>query len=655
MFNSARQGGPRIRLIALNAVSTAVFDGIPLNGEGDQETLFNEINNLVNEFDVALRNSITEVAREKGRINVVSENWEDVVQELDVSNFDALYNDIRDVVDKLSIAICEASPETLNEEQQRDVRIGVARAYAAVLEEFRDRVEEGDVVEPLRTTSDTDVVNNVDAAIRALGELEVELMDRGTGEEHELTDSGSIIRDDEMDFGLKDPVEMDSELLKETLEIEMEGADTYNDYAAVLAHQGRYDEAVKNLEKALEKDPEHIHALNNLGLVLTRLERYSEAKEKLEKALDLDRGSAALHNNYANLLKRLGKGGAENHFEKALELDPREPEPYNDYAVYLAKNDSDKADEMFIKALELDPEYGVAHSNYAAYLFMHGRLEEAEEHFRLALDLDPPLPSLHHNYALYCVDRGWIEEALESFHESLEMDPGFLKAYYGLNALLLREDRINDCVTPDMEDVEDVDGVLDLFAQLVDVAEQEGEHQLALDWCEEALGFVDSYDAEDRKQEFGVRYSLLSARDPDGATIETYGYAIRYVLEGELEKGMYLFREAWRRRGAVRDGMIRGVALSAGVGFLAHLKLFGVDVRQEYGGVVEEVVSRRDELTYAASVLLDWLLGNSDVGPEELLDRVEVSGDSPSVSLSQMELLAYARLLEVMEKKKETV
>lgn len=632
----------------MNALSAAVFDGVPLEAEGDQEALFNEVDELAEEFDLALQNSMREAAKEHPDAQVVVDRWSEVGERLDIGSVDALFHDVGDVVEKLAKAIVDVGGFTLSNDTYTAVEIGVLNAYAALLRKFRDRISGSSAAEAMRDGG-VDVVGNVDDALESLDTLEREL--RGRGGPGSVEIAGGLEFESVGGLGLEDAgtLEVDSERLMEAFDLERGSTDSHNDYAVLQARQGETKEAKEHFRKVLELDAGHVEAHSNIAVLLSREGNRKEALEHLEQALELDPGNAAANLNYANLLKETDPEEAEKYYEQALEYAEGVPEPLNDYAVYLAERGrGGEAEDLWREALEIDSRYLAALRNLGGYLVARERYGEAEILLERALDQEADA-GVYHNYAVL-LDRRGDDGAEEMFSRAIDAAPGYVDAYYGLASLLVREGRLTDVKIPNVGDVPDLDGLLDLLAQLVDVAEDEGIHELALEWCGRALSIVDDYDLDERKREFGIRYALLGARDPDGSTIELYGYALRYVMEEETEKAAYLFKEAWDRRYDVEDSMISGVALSAGVGFLAHLRVFGVDPREGYDDVLEELEENRGNLTFAASVLLDRVSGAGDVGPGYLLGRAEVSEEQPSMSLSQMELLAYARLLKGMER-----
>ncbi len=97
-----------------------------------------------------------------------------------------------------------------------------------------------------------------------------------------------------------------------------------NNYAALLFHLGRYDEAAQQLRRALKEQPYGRQALvhSNLGRVLLRLGSHAEAHHSLKRALALDANHAPSWLVLAELYLEEGRypqarDALERHFELA--------------------------------------------------------------------------------------------------------------------------------------------------------------------------------------------------------------------------------------------------------------------------------------------------------------------------------------------------
>jgi Flp pilus assembly protein TadD len=104
-----------------------------------------------------------------------------------------------------------------------------------------------------------------------------------------------------------------------------------------LFENGRFDDAMVELNHALEIQPSHVDAHNNLGVVLFRKHRVDDAIAHFDTALKLKPNHAGAHHNLANALLRRGDAaGAIQHYETAIRLKPDHAEAKNNLAWVLA-------------------------------------------------------------------------------------------------------------------------------------------------------------------------------------------------------------------------------------------------------------------------------------------------------------------------------
>ena len=67
----------------------------------------------------------------------------------------------------------------------------------------------------------------------------------------------------------------------------------------------RFDDALKNYDKALEIKPDHFFAYNNKGITLKDLNRYEEALKSYDKAIKINPSFVEAYNNRGNIFKDL--------------------------------------------------------------------------------------------------------------------------------------------------------------------------------------------------------------------------------------------------------------------------------------------------------------------------------------------------------------
>jgi spermidine synthase len=222
-----------------------------------------------------------------------------------------------------------------------------------------------------------------------------------------------------------------------------------------LGEDGR---ARAQYQKALEIDPENLAArrsIEGLDATVTALElankrgeggyqtsyglgvqyltegRFEEALANLERALALRPDLPDPHVTMGELYLRWGKPSeALQYF-----LDAREILPDNAGILFLLGNTysalkrNGEARETYEKAVKLDPDdYGIRNALGSAYL-SEGRIAEARREYEKAIELFPTRPYAICNlgYA-YAAERNW-ERAIEYYKQCLQVSPAFFLAY----------------------------------------------------------------------------------------------------------------------------------------------------------------------------------------------------------------------------------
>jgi protein O-mannosyl-transferase len=151
-------------------------------------------------------------------------------------------------------------------------------------------------------------------------------------------------------------------------------AGTLGIMAAILAKQGRTEEAIGAYHAAILSDPRSAEPYNNLGVLLAGAGREREAEENLGQALNLSPGFAGAHANLGRLLARQGRmEEALPHFSEAVRLSPKTALHHADLGAALATlGRRDEAVSSLREALRLDPGLAIARENLVKALFGRG-------------------------------------------------------------------------------------------------------------------------------------------------------------------------------------------------------------------------------------------------------------------------------------------
>jgi Flp pilus assembly protein TadD len=205
---------------------------------------------------------------------------------------------------------------------------------------------------------------------------------------------------------------------------------------AILAQEGRAQEAIAHLEEAVHIRPAYASAHLSLGVVLAGEGRLDEAIEHYETALRLEPRLGTAAYNLGLVLMNLGRPEeAAGRFRQAIRTHPELAEAHNSLGVALVMLGLlPEAAEEFRKAFLLKPSHGAA-DNLGMALARLNRWEEAEEAFRKAVALSPGSADSRNHLGSVLAANGEVPEALEQFREALRLNPNSTEAQQNLRRL----------------------------------------------------------------------------------------------------------------------------------------------------------------------------------------------------------------------------
>ena len=139
----------------------------------------------------------------------------------------------------------------------------------------------------------------------------------------------------------------------------------HTNLGAVLAAQGRMDEAIAHDTEALRLDDAYAEAHSNLAAALVGRGRLAEAEAHYQRALHLWPGDAKAHVGLGAVLSAQGRrSDAMRQYQEALRLDPQSAEAHNNLGVALVEaGRMDEAIAHYLDALRLRPDYAKARNN----------------------------------------------------------------------------------------------------------------------------------------------------------------------------------------------------------------------------------------------------------------------------------------------------
>lgn len=192
---------------------------------------------------------------------------------------------------------------------------------------------------------------------------------------------------------------------------------------AVVMVGGCSNQAVRNSDHS-QDNRDKLAAVNvQLGIAYMREGKFDIAMKKLQKAVSLDDSYAPAHDALAVLYERLGENDkAAQHYRRAISLDPSDSGLLNNYGQFLCQTGHPKeAQEYFQKALK-NPLYSspeVAYTNAGLCALSQKDSKSAATYFRRALSRNPKfapplfeMADLSYQQHDYLSAKGYLERYL---------------------------------------------------------------------------------------------------------------------------------------------------------------------------------------------------------------------------------------------------
>jgi len=251
-----------------------------------------------------------------------------------------------------------------------------------------------------------------------------------------------------IDFGRYDEALRDSE---RAVIIEPNHVAAWINHATALQCVGRLDDSIKGFDKAVALKPDSIVAWTNRGNTLHRLGRLDDAVASYDKALAIDGSNATIWLNRGILLQQLGRHAeAVESFDKAIALDPGNATNamvWNTRGVSLrAAGRSDESLSSYDRALAINPDDPDAWSNRGNILRSLGQYEEALASHDRALAFHPRHVNALNNRGNVLVDLRRFDEALASYDRAVAIDPDHVEVLHSRAAALTRAGRYDEAL-----------------------------------------------------------------------------------------------------------------------------------------------------------------------------------------------------------------
>ncbi len=214
-----------------------------------------------------------------------------------------------------------------------------------------------------------------------------------------------------------------------------------------LLQQGKYDEALTQLQQLAEKNPGLKGLSHELGTAYYKKSDYIRAINSFKQALQQD----AQDNEAVQLLGLsyyLSGRPAEAipYLERVQAWFPRAnvDASYILGLCYIQTKDYSQARKAFAKMFDVSSDSPASYLFTARMLFRQEFDPVAEEYAQKAVSLDPKLPLAHFLLGELYLYKSRLREATAEFQKELEINPGHAASYYKLADAYSRVQKFDD-------------------------------------------------------------------------------------------------------------------------------------------------------------------------------------------------------------------
>lgn len=221
------------------------------------------------------------------------------------------------------------------------------------------------------------------------------------------------------------------------------------DFAAArrLAQQGKYDEAIAQLQALAAKSQKPAGVDHELGVAYYKKGDYLKAAESLKQAIADDANDKEAI-QLTGLSYYLAGRPAEAipYLEQVQTWYPRAnvDASYVLGTSYIQAKDYPNARKSFARMFDVPPDSGAAYLVTARMLFRQEFIPIAEDYAQKAIAADPKLPLAHQLLGEIYMFNSKIPEAITEFQKELVINPTYSAVYYKLGDAYSRVQKYDD-------------------------------------------------------------------------------------------------------------------------------------------------------------------------------------------------------------------
>ncbi|MGA1826276.1 MAG: tetratricopeptide repeat protein [bacterium] len=232
------------------------------------------------------------------------------------------------------------------------------------------------------------------------------------------------------------------------LKIRSDYLDIHLRLAGIYEAQGRFPEALEQLELGIETAKKKEDVYYAIGLLYEKRGNYELAIENFNKALDISPKQYKIYYSLGSIYHKQGLlSEAISHYKRCIELNPYDPAVYNNLGLlYFDKNQLTEAKEAMLRAIELAPDIDIQYKNLGDIYFKEKEYEKAAELILKSITLNPSSYQAYNSLGNVYFMQKEYNKALDQFKKAVGLAPNFTQAQFNLSYTLYSLGRISEAI-----------------------------------------------------------------------------------------------------------------------------------------------------------------------------------------------------------------
>ncbi|MCG9131074.1 tetratricopeptide repeat protein [Candidatus Poribacteria bacterium] len=205
--------------------------------------------------------------------------------------------------------------------------------------------------------------------------------------------------------------------------------------------QGKYRQAIQNLQRAVTVQPDYAKAHAALGTIYLQLSDFPASEKALTLALNINPDLLQAEANLAVLYTKTERlDHAVQIYQNLLQRHPESLQARLGIAsAYQQAKRFPEAIEAYLESLKRSPNLAAAMTNLASCYEAIEDEAQAIHYYKAALTVEPNLPMANGNLGAIYQERGELDAALPLLEKATRQNPQFTAARYRLGLVLTKK------------------------------------------------------------------------------------------------------------------------------------------------------------------------------------------------------------------------